>query len=765
MLGETSIAPVLPVLDLSSCDREPIHLPGAIQPHGILLGFSPKDMRVTAVSENAGAVFGADACDLLNRPLSSLLDPPSFEAVAAAAPSATATYVRFPRLRLSGSTDPFWRAGMQASDDTMLLEAEMSGPSADLTALEKFEQFQASIQRLNAASDPPATRQVLAEEIRSLTGYDRVKIYRFAPDWSGEVVAEAADSAMSSYLGLHFPASDIPPQARTLYARNPERQIPDIQYQPVPLLLAVPGTLDLSAVGLRSVSPLHIAYLRNMGVGASMSVSIMQHGRLSGMVACHHRTARYVSPELRQASVLLAQLAATRLSLLEEAEVAHRSMALKAIETALLHQSAEGSDYRDTLIANGRALLTLLDAAGLALCFGGSITSLGETPTGAALDDLLAWLATRGPELLATDHLAAHYPPAAALPLAAGILSVPLGGMPENHLVWFRPEVARTVTWAGDPIKPVEIVAGQARLTPRRSFAAWVQQVQGRSRPWTQAEIAAANGLRDTIVEIIVRRALDLERMNTQLARSNEELEAFAYVASHDLKEPLRQIETFSTLLKRAFDRKTDPGEKVDRWFKGIQTSSQRLRNLISDLTEYSRLGGQARPFEPTDLQAMLQAVLQDLDGRIHELGATIEVGALPIILCDGMQMRQVIQNLLANALKYHHPDRPCVISISAQTLPAANNPGPFGLPVMELQIEDNGIGFEPRHNERIFGPFERLHSSDAYEGSGLGLAICRKIVERHGGTITASGRPGEGATFVVTLPLRPSLEQKVPYT
>jgi signal transduction histidine kinase len=146
-------------------------------------------------------------------------------------------------------------------------------------------------------------------------------------------------------------------------------------------------------------------------------------------------------------------------------------------------------------------------------------------------------------------------------------------------------------------------------------------------------------------------------------------------------------------------------------------------------------------------------------------LGATIEVGALPIILCDGMQMRQVIQNLLANALKYHHPDRPCVISISAQTLPAANNPGPFGLPVMELQIEDNGIGFEPRHNERIFGPFERLHSSDAYEGSGLGLAICRKIVERHGGTITASGRPGEGATFVVTLPLRPSLEQKVPYT
>jgi light-regulated signal transduction histidine kinase (bacteriophytochrome) len=756
MIGDTLTTPDRPPLDLTSCDREPIHIPGSIQPHGILFGLSRGALWVTSVSANAGDYCGRAAKDLLGVPIADIVDDSSAAAIAVADRLAAGESSRLVRLRLPVHADLAWHATVHVEPEGILLEAEPVRLDADLTVLEQFQRFQNATNRLQSANDLGTTWSRLVEETRRLTGHDRVMLYRFAPDWSGEVVAEDSNGVLPSYLGQHFPASDIPAQARVLYARNVERQIPDVEYQPVDVLPGGARPLDLSAVGLRSVSPLHITYLRNMGVGASMSISILRGGALWGMVACHHRASHHVSLELRQASVLLAQLAAARLSLIEEAEIARRGIAAKAIETDLLLETGHGRNYRDALVGNGPALLDLMDATGLVMSSGGIVTRFGETPTGPALEDLLRWLGGREQPELATDHLAGHYRGIGCQGEAAGILAVSLGGA-RNVLVWFRPEIPRTVTWAGAPVKSVEIVDGEQRLTPRNSFAAWAEEVRGRSRPWTAPEIASARALRDTIVDIITRRAQELERMNTQLKRSNDELEAFAYIASHDLKEPLRQIQTFGTLLERAFAGKSDPAEKIQRWFGGIRVSSRRLRKLIDDLAEFARLGAQARPFAPEDLNLMLAGVLRDIEARTEEVGAVIEAAPLPSIVCDATQMRQVLQNLIANALKYRHPDRAPVIRISAETLPAPQTSNSTGLPVTVLRFEDNGIGFEDRHRERIFEAFERLHSTDEYEGSGLGLAICRRVLDRHGGVITANGRPGEGATFVVTLPGRPA--------
>jgi chemotaxis family two-component system sensor kinase Cph1 len=303
----------------------------------------------------------------------------------------------------------------------------------------------------------------------------------------------------------------------------------------------------------------------------------------------------------------------------------------------------------------------------------------------------------------------------------------------------------------------VEAHPGSGRPSPRLSFDAWRETVVGHCRPWERHEIAAGQSLRNMVADIILRRSAELEEINARLVRSNEELEAFAYVASHDLKEPLRQIETFGNLLERVFNNRTPPGADPKRWFEGIQASSRRLRFLIDDLAEYSRLGRHVNSFAPCDLNLVLEDVRTDLGSLIDTIQASVSWTDLPTIMCDQTQMRQVMQNVVSNALKYRNPGLAPDIRVQAAILPGQPGTELSRLPVMELTVTDNGLGFDEKFHERIFEPFQRLHSADDYEGSGIGLAICRKIINRHGGTITATSTPGMGSQFMVRLPLRSS--------
>ncbi len=414
-------------------------------------------------------------------------------------------------------------------------------------------------------------------------------------------------------------------------------------------------------------------------------------------------------------------------------------------------------------------MLALMDASGLALCGPDGITAFGRTPAQAQIVEILKWLGQLPSRALyETDRLPDEHPPAARYAdTASGLLAVPLGRSSDNHMLWFRPEVAQTVTWGGDPHKPVRIGPHGVRLQTRASFEAWREEVRGHARPWQNHEVVAAIEIRDLVVDVILGKADELERVNRQLARSNDELESFAYVASHDLKEPLRHIEAFAGLLKELLP--ADAGGRLGTMVEGIEASSRRLRALINDLAEYSRVGRQARPLAPVDLDDVLAEVLADLKPVIHEAGAQVASQKLPQVLCDRSQIGQVLQNLVSNALKYRHPGRAPEIALRAVSVPGggvqgwaeAAVPGEFERTGAEhrsyvrIEIADNGIGFEDKFREQIFEPFQRLHGPDEYEGTGIGLAICRKIVQRHGGTIHAAGRAGEGATFVFTLPLR----------
>ena len=743
-----------PPVNIDNCSREQIHIPGAIQPHGMLFALEGCDLRITSVSANTSDHLGHEPQSLLNVPMAHMLDEQSLLAVSAAVNQPNGSPGRLIRLHLNGASNVSWRALVHATPSGVLLEVKLPRPHQELAVNDLFERFDQGTRRLRGASDVHMICSRLAAEVRNLTGYGRVKVYRFARDWSGEVIAEDKADDMPSYLGLHFPAEDIPVQARELYVRNPERQIPDVNYVAVPLVTANRIPIDLSQAVLRSVSPIHIEYLRNMGVGASMSISILRRGELWGLIACHDRACHYVAPELRQASLLLAQLAAWQLTVTEETEVVRRSGRVKAVETVLLREASGVQGHMGALLNNGAELLDLLEASGFAVSHGGSVVTMGETPSSEALSGVIGWLASRSPNVFETDHLEAHYPAAAELhDAAAGIIAVPLGGASDNLMVWFRPEIARSVTWSGAPGK-TEIShprTGESRLSPRRSFEAWTEDVRGRSRSWEPHDVMAAKDIGDVIVDILLRRSADLERMNTRLVSSNEELEAFANVASHDLREPLRQIETFGALLERAFVDRSARAADAARWFEGIQASSKRLRILIRDLAEYSRLGRQAKPHAPTRLDQLLQGVREDLGRQIEESGAVLEFATgLPTVMCDRTQLHQVLQNVISNALKYRHPDRPAVIRVAATVRQASD----AALPILEITIADNGIGIAERYWEKIFEPFQRLHSADDYEGTGIGLAICRKIMDRHRGMINVIS-VGQGSTFKITLPLQ----------
>lgn len=744
-------------IDLTECDREPIHIPGSIQPHGLLIALSEPDLRPISVSANIQAMIGISPETVLAQPLSVLMAAESLALLRAALSDddvASTNPVRLDILTKAGEVA--FNGILHRHDGLCILELEPRG--ATESSSEFFRSVRAAIRRLQKASSVLMACDIAAREVRRITGFDRIKIYRFAADWSGQVIAEDRVDSIPSLLDFHFPASDIPAQSRALYTSNTIRIIPDVGYRPSPLLPdlnpVTGGPIDLSYAVLRSVSPVHVEYMVNMAVYGAMSVSIVREGRLWGMISCHNTLPRFVPFEIRQACELIAQVLTWQISVLEEAEIVQHSVQVRAIQNKLLHQFGDEQSLHEGLTRIGDEMLALMSASGFALCGFDGITSFGRTPSPAQLQDLANWITRSQPSgAVETDRLSALYADAAGYrEIASGVLAIPLGRASTSLFFWFRPEVAQTVTWGGDPHKPVQIGPRGRRLQTRASFDAWREEVRGRAIPWRSHEIAAAVEIRDLVVDVILGKAEQLERANRELSRSNDELESFAYVAAHDLKEPLRHIEAFAGLLSDLLA--PEAKARLNVMVNGIEASSRRLRALINDLAEYSRVGRQARPLAPISLNEVLSEVLADLKPNLQDTRAAVTTDDLPVVLCDASQIRQLLQNLISNALKYRDASRTPQIAISAMVDTEIID-SHDRLPRVRVTISDNGIGFDPKYAEQIFEPFQRLHGPDEYEGTGIGLAICRKIVSRHGGSISATSRPGSGSAFTFNLPLR----------
>ena len=572
--ASTDLAADVAPIDLSNCAREPIHIPGLIQPHGFLLVLERSSLVVIQASENTAALTGTAADSLVGHPLVDLVGAEQCAQIKMMLRGDDLIRVNPLKLRLPASREGRdFNVLIHSIDSELVFEAEpIEGGDVD-----NFRTFYHEIRHATARLQATASReslcQMAADEVRRIIGYDRVMVYCFDADWNGMVIAESQDDELtSSYLGLHFPASDIPEQARRLYTFNRLRCIPDARYTPVGLVTdpktARDGPLDMSHCVLRSVSPMHLEYLRNMGVAATMTVSLIRNGALWGLIACHHYQPRQVCPERRLTCSFLGEIIEAQLNTREEgAERAYR-VQTASIKVRFLKLLSGASSLMD-LAKDPTSLLDLVGAQGAAVVQGMKCILVGETPAEGEIVGLVDFM-TRSLDsgVYATDSLSGGYPVALGFKDAAsGMLGMEISRERGDYLLWFRPEQVRVVNWAGDPDKPVSLVNGSARLHPRKSFDLWKKAVTLHSLPWLPCEIAAATEARETFRSVIAGDEEHAARLRRQKATTELGQRA---LESADIATLLRDAvelvsKTLGVEICRLFQKMPEPGSPVIR--------------------------------------------------------------------------------------------------------------------------------------------------------------------------------------------------------
>ena len=751
-------------VDLSNCDREAIHLPGAIQPHGILFALTEPELEIVQVSNNTFDFIGIHPENLLKTPLKELLDDQQINSIQECLAE---EFEKVNPLTISikhQEQELIFDGIIHRSDQVLILELEPAVYQNKADFFSFHHLVQSPLNKMQKASGLHELSQIIVKEVRKLTGFDRVMLYQFDNEGSGTVVAEDKLEILTPFLDLHYPASDIPMQARKLYVLNRLRLIPDFQYQPAELIPQnnpiTNSPLDLSFSVLRSVSPLHIEYLTNMGVTASMSISLIKDKKLWGLIACHHYSPKYVPYAVRTACEFLGQVMSIELVSKEDHEDLDYKIKIKSIQSSFVESIAQEEDFVNSLVKSKTNLLDLVTAQGVALYSNEEWVVIGKTPNESQLNELIEWVETQFEhDIFYTDSLPKLYPIAENFrDVASGIIALCISQFPKNYILWFRPEVIQTVNWGGNPDKPVEVAQdGSLRLSPRKSFDLWQQTVQLKSLPWKKCEIDIALELKSAIIGIVLRKANELARINVELERSNNELDAFAYIASHDLKEPLRGIHNYSSFLIEDYsDVLTEDGVSK---LQTLVRLTQRMEDLINSLLHFSRLGRMELSLQQTDLNEVLKQVIEVVRLNLKETKIDISIPqSLPVINCDKIQVSEVFSNLISNAIKYNVKENKWIeIGYLDTSYPANNKILPTStelIPGVVFYVRDNGIGIREKHNDTIFRIFKRLHAANKYGGgTGAGLTIARKIVERHNGSIWVKSIYGEGSSFYFTLP------------
>lgn len=725
---------------LKNCADEPIRIPGAIQPHGVLLTVDEATWTVQQVSANAQSLLADAPAPQSGQPLSGWLGNEPSE--------------RLRERLLAESLDEINPMSLRIGDHTVdglihrhdgLLFIELEPVQADPAAVGRSldQRLTRTLRRLQSAKTLSALYEISVTEIRALTGYDRVLIYRFQEAGHGQVIAESATPELDAYQGLFFPASDIPEQARELYRLNWLRIIPDAAYVPVPMVPALrPDTgqpLDMAYAVLRSVSPIHCQYMQNMGVRSSMSISLLKDDRLWGLISCGNRQPLRVPPALRVACETIGQVLSMQISALEELNAQRQRQAKGGLLNMLATAMAEAEcDVYHGLIDQAEDVLALVDAGGLAVVIEDQVHLFGQCPSAEQVKALQTWVQASD-SVVTTDSLGALYEPARAYSrVASGLLAFSLPKPVDNAVLWFRPEQKDSVQWSGNPDMSKVVVAN--RLQPRESFDVWKQQVDGTARQWDVGDVYAVSDLRRSALESDLSRQVLREK---DAVRARDELVA---VVSHDLRSPLTAIVMQCGMMQRLIAADVSPASKrLNSAIDTLQRATARMTNLLEDLLDTAKIEAGRYSIAPQAVE--ISQLFEDAWSLLTPLALnkfidlTFSGGPQLKVMADPERMFQVLSNLVGNAIKFTPKEG--LISVTAAL------EGDF----VVVSIVDSGAGIAPDQLPHVFERYWRIREGNP-SGTGLGLYISQGIVKAHGGELTASSELGVGSVFRFTVPV-----------
>lgn len=735
----------LATVDLDNCDKEPIHVPGHVQPHGVLLAFDG-ECRLTHASRNAPRLlpslpsFGQRFSDAPFEGSAEIEDSVARvlrDAAAGEDPAPLAI-----ELVLGGTVVD---VVTHAHGGRVIVEFEPREPGSEDLATFALMAYR-SMGRLRSRRDIESILAEAVATVRQLTAFDRVLAYRFHADDSGEIVAEAKAEPLASYLGRRFPAADIPVQARRLYTINTLRLIASVDDAQVPIdtdpaldpllhpLQAAP--LDLSHSILRSVSPIHIEYLRNIDVAASMSVSIVVGGRLWGLIACHHGRAHRVPYAVRMACDVLSHIVSASVQVAIEKAGARRRSAAADVCSQLAEVALQSQDVLLGLSALQPTLRQILPCDEILVAHGNNQAHPGSLPTAAAAQ-LVRWLSEQNDDLIALHELS-RLPESLrdAIAPMRGLLALRFDRVNGGWIVLLRLEQTETITWSGPPDKVLRTGPLGERLTLSGSLAEWRQSVQGTSRPWDDVDLTIARDVLDQLGRATASRVAELERARAHLLA----------VLGHDLRDPLQSISAAARLLEMGRGQAT-MGQR-------ITASAGRMSRLISQVLDMSRLHGGLGlgiDLRRADLAALIRGIVEEALLTYPNLSVTAHLPPALDADIDGDRMAQVVVNLLANARQHGLIGEPIEVRLEAEApwarFTVLNVAGP---------IDDALV-------PRLFDPMKpsSVGNTRNPEGLGLGLYIASEVIRGHKGTI-GYRHDGERVAFTVSVPLSPALASSV---
>ncbi len=738
----------MPQLDLSNCAKEAIHIPGKIQSHGFFIAID-ESFNIIYCSENIVEFISQPATTLLNEPIEvfeSLINDQEQNILFR--PLITMAY----RRKKFQALNPY-ELEIGGREFNMILskpgalyfldfEPELSDLSVNIQPM-----LGRSLSAMVADKDLGQLLHNGADQIKEIIGYDRVMIYKFHQDGHGEVVAEAKEEQLNSWLGLHYPATDIPEQARQLYKVNLTRLIADVEQEPSSIITSVEHNseepLDLTCSTLRAVSPVHIQYLKNMGVASSFSISIVNQDQLWGLVACHSYVPRFINFRERDAAKLVGHVLSSAINFREQEQQQQLAYGLRNAVDSITRNLLRNVSIEDALLKQDVTLLNVVPAGGAVLQFEGNLFTTGTVPSENFVRTLISWVDDKIQDnLYYTPCLSMQYPEASKYKdCASGLLVCRLSGELKEYILWFRPEVLSVVNWAGNPEKPATYDhKGGLHISPRTSFEVWSQHVSETSISWEQQELSAAQQLRYEINLAISRRAIELRALNEKLREAYAELDTFSYTISHDLKNPLTTIRSYAQLIGRY---ELEP--KLKMMFDRIQQSASKMQQMIEEVLAYSKAGQSVLSFEQIDMGVLLTELTDELLLQAGNPNLKIFVHQTPDIKGEKTMIYQVFANLLSNAVKYSNKAEYPIVTIKGEVLEAE----------VLYTITDNGVGIPKEEQESVFELFTRAQTANGFDGTGVGLAIVKKIVDRHNGRIwIESDAACPGTKFLVAFSL-----------